>query len=490
MPLKDIPIRRKLMVIIMLTAFVALLLMRFIFFTYEFITFRQGTLKQLSTVGKVIAANSTAALAFDNQDDAQEILAALKADQNVVAAALYDKSGQLFAKYPADVSDASLPVAPGAAGYHYKKLSLIGFQPGGRRPGTLGTLYLRVDTGHIMRQWFWNSVGIAIVAIAVTFIVAYTISKALQKQISQPILSLADTARSISDHSDFSIRAKKMSNDELGLLTDAFNQMLAEIQAQDKAIRIDIAKRKEAEAEVKKLNTELEQRVAKRTAELESANKELEAFSYSISHDLRAPLRAVDGFSQAVMEDYGDKLPEEGRHYLQTIRNGAQRMGMLIDDLLSFSRLSRQPVNKQEVNVAKLVRDVLEELEPQREGREIDLRIGDLPPYKGDAALLKQVWINLLSNALKYSRDRKPAVIEVGCKTEQGENVYFVRDNGAGFDMQYANKLFGVFQRLHRADEFEGTGVGLAIVQRVIHRHGGRIWADAAPGRGATFYFT
>ncbi|MGB8354697.1 MAG: ATP-binding protein [Chthoniobacteraceae bacterium] len=490
MPLKDIPIRRKLMVIIMLTAFVALLLMRLIFFTYEFLTFRQATLKQLSTVGKVIAANSTAALAFDNQDDAQEILAALKADQNVVAAALYDKSGQLFAKYPADVPGSLLPVAPESAGYHYRKLSLIGFQPVEQAGRNLGTLYLRVDTGLIMRQWFWNSVGIAIVAIGITFIVAYLISKALQKQISQPILSLADTARTISGHRDFSIRAKKMSNDELGLLTDAFNQMLAEIQAQDKAIRIDIAKRKEAEAEVNKLNAELEQRVAKRTAELESANKELEAFSYSISHDLRAPLRAVDGFSQAVMEDYGEQLPEQGRHYLQTIRDGAQRMGMLIDDLLAFSRLSRQPVNKQEVNVAKLVRDVLEELEPQREGREIDLRVGDLPEYKGDAALLKQVWINLLSNALKYSRDSKPAVIEVGCNVEQGENVYFVRDNGAGFDMQYANKLFGVFQRLHRADEFEGTGVGLAIVQRIIHRHGGRIWADAAPGRGATFYFT
>jgi PAS domain S-box-containing protein len=252
----------------------------------------------------------------------------------------------------------------------------------------------------------------------------------------------------------------------------------------------DISERKRAEQVIHDLNVSLERRVSERTSELESANKELEAFSYSVSHDLRAPLRAVDGFSQAVVEDYGPLLPEEGRRYLQTIREGAQRMGVLIDDLLTFSRLSRAALKKQEVNTDKLVRHVLEELDFQREGWQVEIRIGDLPACQGDPALLNQVWVNLLSNALKYTRQRSPAVVEIGCKLEQDENVYFVRDNGAGFDMRYAHKLFGVFQRLHRADEFEGTGVGLAIVQRVIHRHGGRIWADAAVDRGATFYFT
>jgi light-regulated signal transduction histidine kinase (bacteriophytochrome) len=229
----------------------------------------------------------------------------------------------------------------------------------------------------------------------------------------------------------------------------------------------------------------------------------LEAFSYSVSHDLRAPLRAVDGFSQAVLEDYGPQLPEEGRRHLQTIREGAQRMGGLIDDLLTFSRLSRLPLNKRAVDTAGLVRATLDELGFPLEGRKIEMRIADLPGCMGDAALLKQVWLNLLSNALKYTRHRESAVIEVGCMREPAspegcvdvakdkvENIYFVRDNGTGFDMRYAVKLFGVFQRLHRAEEFEGTGVGLAVVHRIIHRHGGRVWAEAEVDRGAAFYFT
>jgi PAS domain S-box-containing protein len=261
----------------------------------------------------------------------------------------------------------------------------------------------------------------------------------------------------------------------------------------DRASRLvlinDVTERKCVERKIRELNLELENRVAKRTAELEVANKELEAFSYSVSHDLRAPLRAMDGFSQAVLEDYGSQLPEEGRRYLQTIREGAQRMGILIDDLLTFSRLSRLPLKKQPINSDGLVRSALEELHGQQDGRKIDIRVGDLPGCEGDPTLLKQVWINLLSNAIKYTRKCDKPLIEVGSKLEDGETVYFVADNGAGFDMQYVNKLFGVFQRLHRADEFEGTGVGLAIVQRVVHRHGGRIWANAEVDRGASFYF-
>ncbi len=224
--------------------------------------------------------------------------------------------------------------------------------------------------------------------------------------------------------------------------------------------------------------------------DLEAANKELEAFSYSVSHDLRAPLRTMDGFSQALLEDFGSRMPEDARRYLRMIRKGAERMSALIDDLLSLSLLSRQILNKQKMETAALVRHALRDLDPEQRDRRVEIKVGSLPPCVGDPALLKQVWINLLSNALKYTRGRDPAVVEIDSRMEGKDRVFFVRDNGAGFDMAYADKLFGVFQRLHREDEFEGTGVGLAIVHRIVRHHGGRVWAEAAVDQGATFYFT
>ena len=236
--------------------------------------------------------------------------------------------------------------------------------------------------------------------------------------------------------------------------------------------------------------TRLEQEIQQHSVALEAANKELDAFSYSVAHDLRAPLRAIDGFSRVLLEEHAPTLPPEAQHYLNAVRRNSQRMGLLIDDLLAFSRLSRQPLNKQLVRPADLVRQCVDELRAEQQGRRVEITIGDLPACQAGPALLKHVWMNLMSNALKYTRKQEVAVIEVGSREQAGACVYFVKDNGVGIDMQYADKLFGVFQRLHRPEDYEGTGVGLAIVQRVIHRHGGRVWAEAAVNKGATFYFT
>jgi signal transduction histidine kinase len=259
----------------------------------------------------------------------------------------------------------------------------------------------------------------------------------------------------------------------------------------DEYVRLMNEKLYQKVKELEELNEQLEKRVAERTAELEAANHDLDAFSYSISHDLRAPLRAIDGFSRLLEEGLsGGELSPENAQSLKFVREAAQRMNALITDLLEFSRLGRKPLRKQAVAPGEIARRCAGDLRSEHDGRRIELHVEDMPSCQADAGLLVQVYANLLGNAFKYTRGRDPATITVGCRSADGENIYYVEDNGAGFDSRHTHQLFNVFRRLHRDSDFEGTGVGLAIARRIVERHGGRIWAQGETGKGARFEFT
>jgi PAS domain S-box-containing protein len=878
--LKNTPIRRKLIVIILLTSGAVVLLTCASFFTYEFWTFRQSMVRQASTIGKIVADNSTAALAFQNTDDAKEVLNTLKAERHIVAAGLYTEDGKLFSKYPANRPDAAFPAAPAEDGYRFENAHLDGFQPVVQDGKRIGTLYLQADLGALYERFRLYSL-IVILVIAVSFLLAYLLSAVLQKQISRPILALAETAKAISERRDYSVRAKKLGRDELGLLTDAFNQMLDQIHEQNQTLRrnelqlqtiienlgeglvvsslegqllsfnraalalhgfatleesrrhlaefatifelstidgvilpleqwplarilrgeplrdwevrirriksdwqrifnyggvlvrdaagrpimavvtiSDITERKRLEesrvrlaaivessddaiisktpegiitswnhgaekvfgysaeeaigqpmlmlfprdrtgeeaeiltrigrgedidhfetvrvrkdgkqievsitispiedsqgrvvgvsqiarditerkleqarlqfralfeslpglflvltpdlkimavsdaylqatmtkreeilgrglfevfpdnpndpaasgvsnlrasldrvrknavsdtmaiqkydvrrpdgvfeerywspvnspvlgpdrrpeyiihrvedvtefvrkkqqplagesglrARMEQMEAEIfrsSQAVQSANQQLQATNAELESFSYSVSHDLRAPLRHIDGFAELLRKHADSVIDEKGRRYIKTISDSAKRMGQLIDELLVFSRMGRAELHVVELDQDALVAEIIGE-NGFRKKDAIDWNIASLPRVQADPVLLRQVWFNLIDNAVKYSGKSASPRIEIGGRLDPKTNEleFFVRDNGAGFDMQYADKLFGVFQRLHSMAEFEGTGIGLANVRRIVQRHGGRTWAEGHVGKGAVFYFS
>jgi len=617
-------VRHKLLAGVLLTSLAALLVTGIAMLIYDMRGYYATQVDDLTTQAEIIGRASAVGLQFDDRKFATDNLSLLKVRPNLEGAAIYNAKGGLFASYVREgVQREDLPALPGTDGVRVKGETLELYRRVVENGEILGTVYLRAHYEFYERLWSYLVIVLGVSALALA--VSLLLSSWLQASVTRPILDVTGVARRVVDNRDFTLRAKKTTQDEIGYLVDAFNDMLAEIGRQTQALETsnqalerqiaerseaqralsdserrnrtlvdamtslvwtandkraftaaqpawaaytgqseedyrgtgwrrmfhaddreaienqwiqaittgspiesearlwhgpsssyrvvslraapvldegnrvrewigtitDIDDRKRAEAEIRRLNADLEERVRRRTTELEATNKELESFSYSISHDLRAPLRAIDGYSRMVEEDYGDRFDEEGKRLLTIVREEAVKMGHLIDDLLAFSKLSRITIDKTaSIDMTALAKAVAQELLRDQNPERGRLDVWPLPPAKGDAALFRQVWVNLLGNALKYSSSRPHAEILVTGEVSNGEAVYRVQDNGVGFDMKYAGKLFGVFQRLHKAEEFEGTGVGLAIVHRVVTRHGGSVRADGRPGEGATFYFT
>ena len=473
--LRDMPINRKLMVIIVLTSGLALLLSGVGIVVSDTVLYRALIRRDMNALAQIVADNSTAALAFKNAQDAEETLASLRARPSVVQACIFAEDGRVFARYGRPGASSECPETTEADSERFTGDRLLIFRSIILDNKKVGSLYFENDLSLIAARQKLFSVLVGGIALA-SMLVSFILSSRLRRVIAQPIALLSGSARAVSETKDYSIRAEKQTEDEMGLLVDSFNEMLDNIQQRD--------------VDLRKAHDELEQRVIERTAQLEAVNKELEAFTYSVAHDLRAPLRHIDAFSRILAEEARPHLPPQSIQYLERILQAARQMGQLVDDLLNLSRVSRKELSLQTTGLNSVVEEVLAGLRPEIEKRQIEWKVGKLPFVEADPALLKQVFANLLSNAVKYTRPRDHAVIEVGSLTSNGESSVFVRDNGVGFNMKYAEKLFGIFQRLHRQEDFEGTGIGLATVQRIIHKHGGHVWAEAELDKGATFYFT
>jgi signal transduction histidine kinase len=477
-----VPISRKLTRMNMLVSTSSLLMACTAFFVYDLITFRDAMVRNLSIQAQMVGSTSVSALVFNDEQTAAETLAGLQAAPDVLTADILAPGGATFASYRRSgaLPGAAVPPIPaGQQEVHVFALDSLGLARRILLDGSpAGVIYLRSD----LRPLYARLGSYALIAAAVLLVsalAALVISRLARRAITAPIVNLAELAHRVAESNDYTVRATAgaAASSEYATVVVAFNDMLARIQQRDR--------------ELAAAHTELEERVRQRTEELDLAYKDLEAFSYSVSHDLRAPLRHVTGFSTLLKQHVAGSLDERGRRYLDTLIAAASRMGRLIDDLLAFSRMGRASLSPRRVDLAQLVREAQAEIAPETTAREIVWDVHTLPSVYADPALLRPVMVNLLSNAVKYSSTRPVARIEIGSsRSETGEAVVFVRDNGVGFDMKYADKLFGVFQRLHSSDEFGGTGIGLANVKRIISRHGGRTWAHGVVNQGATFYFS
>lgn len=474
-------IRHKLNWVVLVTTFVALTLASLAMVIFDLRGYQRTWENDLNTQADLLGLATAAALSFNDSRTAHENLALLKARPNINAAAVYDPDGRVFATFPRDLALQPLP-ATQADGVRAVAGDLVVIKRIVNESGHVGTVYLRAR--HEVLDRLQQYLAMSALVIAVSLFLALLLSNRLLSVATRPILAVSDVARRITTGRDYSLRATRTTDDEVGQVVDAFNEMLAELARRAEALEL-------AHQETLDLNAELEARVRRRTAQLETAIRELEAFSYSASHDLRAPLHTIDSFSSLLESSVSEHLDDRGRHYFERIRINARRMADLIDALLALAQVSRASLERSTVDLGAMARAAIDQCRERDPGRLASVEIADGMTALADPVLISQVMHNLVGNAWKFTSKVPVASITVGCETQpDGRQAFFVRDNGAGFDMAYADRLFNAFQRLHTPVEYPGTGVGLATVQRIVARHEGEIWAHSSPGMGAAFFFT
>ncbi len=457
-----------------------LLLALVAFFFYDLVSFRHNLVRNLQTSAQIVGANSVSALMFDDPDSATATLSALGSSPDVMAAKLVDHNGEDFASYeragiteppptvrlPRGVNDESW-----TTGNRVLLAHRIIFQ--GKQEGIVYIAARLTETSRRALQCLL----IAAVILLFCMGAALLISATARRLIARPVIALAETAMRVSREHDYSVRAGPHADqDEIAVLIEAFNEMLAQIQDQDRALT--------------RARDNLELRVQERTSALRAANRELEAFSYTVAHDLRGPLDAVQGMVYLLQHMEGEGQGEQQREILEQLRNSTRGMAGLIDDLLNLSRASTVALRKETVDLGAIARQIAEDLQSAEPTRRVEFSIGELAPVEADSGLMRIALDNLIRNAWKYTSHHESARIELGMMQAHGETLFYVRDDGAGFDPSQNDQLFRPFHRLHSRGEFPGTGIGLATVQRILARHGGRIWAEGAVEQGATFWFT
>jgi signal transduction histidine kinase len=483
---------------VMLTSSTVLVLACSALFAYEYQTSRQTLEGELKTMARISAAHSTAAVRFGFENDANEFLLALEAEPHIAAACIY-KEGRSFAQWVRAGIDSNVPSQPGPDGFQYEGDFLALFAPIIEKEDPdkprIGTIYLRSDFKGIrdrLKLYF----GVMILIFLVSFLIALALSARLQRFISEPILALANAARRVSEGRDYSARAEKKSEDELGVFTDAFNQMLSQIQMQDSALR---QAKEELEKRVHERTKDLELEIAERkraeealtqqTQELTRSNSELEQFAYVASHDLQEPLRMVGNYTQLLARRYKDKLDANAQEFIGFAVDGATRMQRLINDLLEYSRVGTRGKTFVETDCSVVLGQAMVNLRGAIDESQAMVTHDDLPKLMADGEQLVQLFQNLLGNAIKFRGQATPR-IHISAGKKQDFWLFSVRDNGIGIEPQYADRIFIIFQRLHGYSEYPGTGIGLSICKKIVERHGGRIWMESQIGDGSTFYFT